>query len=192
MFVRSTDSSIPIGLLKPRNLPLEQAPLEEEVVSLFLEFRHPLLRYMVSFGLPTHDAEEIVQEVFLALFQHLRRGKPRSNLRGWVFRVGHNLALKQRKRNRRSMLQSSEYAVENRQDPSPGPDERLLSAQRQAQLLAVFEKLPELDRCCLNLRAEGLRYREIASVLGISLGGVALSLSRSLNRLARTDTRSSK
>jgi RNA polymerase sigma-70 factor (ECF subfamily) len=34
------------------------------------------------------------------------------------------------------------------------------------------------------LRAEGLKYREIAQVLGISLGGVSLSLSRSLARLA--------
>jgi len=45
--------------------------------------------------------------------------------------------------------------------------------------------LPEEDRRCLVLRAEGLRYREIASVLEISLGSVALSLERSLTRLAR-------
>jgi RNA polymerase sigma-70 factor (ECF subfamily) len=39
----------------------------------------------------------------------------------------------------------------------------------------------------LHLRAEGLRYREIAGVLGISLGAVSLSLQRSFARLIRAD-----
>jgi RNA polymerase sigma-70 factor (ECF subfamily) len=49
----------------------------------------------------------------------------------------------------------------------------------------VVSVLPEQDRRCLILRAEGLRYREIAEVLHISLGAVALSLERCLTRLAR-------
>jgi RNA polymerase sigma-70 factor (ECF subfamily) len=39
------------------------------------------------------------------------------------------------------------------------------------------------------LRAEGLRYREIAEVVGMSLGAVSMSLERSLGRLARADRR---
>ena len=77
------------------------APLEYEVVDFFTQFRGPLLRYVSALGLPLHDGEEIVQEVFLALFQHLRERKPKTNLKGWVFRVAHNLALKQRTRNGR-------------------------------------------------------------------------------------------
>jgi RNA polymerase sigma-70 factor (ECF subfamily) len=45
--------------------------------------------------------------------------------------------------------------------------------------------LEERDRQWLFLRAEGLRYREIAKVLDISLGAVALYLERSLARLTR-------
>jgi RNA polymerase sigma-70 factor (ECF subfamily) len=51
--------------------------------------------------------------------------------------------------------------------------------------MAVVEALPDLDRRCLVLRAEGLRYREIAGVLDISLGAVSLSLGRSMARIAR-------
>ena len=53
------------------------------------------------------------------------------------------------------------------------------------RLLAVVKALPEQDRRCLALRAEGLRYRQIAEVLGMSLGGVANSLERSLERITR-------
>jgi len=51
----------------------------------------------------------------------------------------------------------------------------------------VVNALPEQDQSCLCMRAEGLRYREIAEALGISLGSVAASLARSLERLGRAD-----
>lgn len=161
---------------------LTTAGLEDEVVGLFEQFRDRLLRYLLTLGLDAHDGEEVVQEVFLALFQHLQRGKPRHNLRSWIFRVAHNLALKQRTRNRRR-VQHAEADI----DPGPNPEEQLLSKDRQRRLRAVLEALPEKDRWCLNLRAEGLRYREIAGVLGISLGAVSLLIGRSLARLGRVD-----
>jgi len=158
--------------------------LEEEVVALFDEFREPLLRYLSSVGLALADGEEVVQEVFLSLFQHLDRGKPRDNLRGWLFRVAHNLALKRRYRTRRDFetrAGGEDLAI----DPGPSPEDQMENSQTQQRLLAVVQALPLQDRKCLSLRAEGLRYREIAEILGLSLGTVSLSLARSLARIAR-------
>lgn len=163
------------------------SPLAEEVTSLFDQWRDPLLGYVVTLGLPIQEGEEVIQEVFLALFQHLRRGKSRENLRGWIFRVGHNLALKRRASGRHLHEQVEQGAFDDVQDLTPNPEEAFAMKQRRGRLRAVVNALPEQDRCCLNLRAEGLRYREIAQVLGISLGGVAFSLGRSLARLRRAD-----
>jgi RNA polymerase sigma-70 factor (ECF subfamily) len=163
-------------------------PLEHEIVHLFTQLRNPLLRYVSGLGLPPADGEEVVQEVFLALFQHLRLGKPRTNLKGWVFRVGHNLALKQRMRNgRRERLYGVELDPSEPPAPDLNPEEHFAGIQHREKLLAVIETLPELDRCCLYLRAEGLRYRQIAEVLDISLGGVAELLGRTLARLHRVE-----
>ncbi len=63
----------------------------------------------------------------------------------------------------------------------------MADAERQSHLQAVVKALPEQDRCCLALRAEGMPYREIAGVLGISLGSVAASLERSIAKLKRAD-----
>ena len=63
----------------------------------------------------------------------------------------------------------------------------LMPQRRWLGLLAVVQALPEQDRRCLYLRAEGLRYRDITEVLGMSLGAVAQSLARSLERLHRAD-----
>jgi RNA polymerase sigma-70 factor (ECF subfamily) len=176
-----------------RRTPFCASSLEEEVVSLFDQMQDRLLRYLFSIGLPTPDGEEIVQEVFLALFQHLQRGKPRHNLCAWVFQVAHNLALKRRnitQRNRQTLLQYGGTSAENFfMDPAPSPEDELARTQRQTRLHAVLRALPEQDRHCLALRAEGLTYREIARVLDISLGSVSLSLGRSLERFARADER---
>lgn len=165
--------------------------LEEEVVGHFDNLREPLLRYLLSFGLALPDGEEVVQEVFLTLFQHLRRGGSRTNLRGWIFRVGHNLGLRRRYRVLRGAVEQppEKSAGDCLADPAPDPEEEFLSRETHRRMQAVLWALPELDRRCLTLRAEGLRYREIAGILDMSLGGVSLSLARSLARIARAAER---
>jgi RNA polymerase sigma-70 factor, ECF subfamily len=182
---------VPFGCAASSASAAKPSEIECEVLNLFEQFRNPLLRYVLSFGASVHDAEEITQEVFLALFRHLQLRRSRKNLRGWIFRVAHNLALKQRQANQRSRdTTASDWTIAERQpDPSLDPEEQLSSTQRRRRLLAVVHALPEEDQCCLRLRAEGLRYREIAALLRISLGAVSISLTRSLARLTRADGR---
>jgi RNA polymerase sigma-70 factor (ECF subfamily) len=163
--------------------------IEEEVVELFDLYRNRIFRYTLSFGLSAHDGEDILQEVFLSLFRHLQLDRSRSSLRGWIFRVAHNLALKRRMNNQRPgmPIEFDDALMETCRDPEPNPEQHLAFSQRQARLLAVVRALPEDERHCLRLRAEGLKYREIAEVLGISLGSVSNALARSLARLQRAD-----
>ncbi|WP_180538928.1 RNA polymerase sigma factor [Nevskia soli] len=170
--------------------PCRDGKLQQEVLDLFEQSRAGLLHYLRCIGVQDYDAEEVVQEVFLALFHHLRRGRDQHNLRGWVFRVAHNIGLKQLYRARRNESPEDESFLHRQVHPDPNPEQQLSAQQRQQTLLAAFRALPELDRRCLHLRSEGLRYREIAEVVGISLGSVAQSLARSLERLRRADRKS--
>lgn len=167
-------------LIQPADAGAPTVTVEEEVTDLFEQLRDPLLRYLLSAGLSAADGEEVTQEVFLALFRHLKEGKPRDNLRGWVFRVGHNLAMKVRRRKG-----TGTTPVEGGVDGGPDPEQQAQRTQLQRRLWAVICALPKQDRACLELRAERLRYREIAEILGMSLGAVALSLERSLGKLSR-------
>lgn len=174
------DIAVPLAGVSHADGP---TPLEAEVTHLFDELRLPLMRYLSSFGLAAQDSEEVVQEAFLALFVHLRDGKPRTNLQAWLFRVAHNLGLKRCLSNRRQPV--SEEAAPA--DSAMNPEQLAVSSQRHQRLLSVVRALAEQDRRCLYLRAEGLRYREIVDVLGMSLGAVAQSLERSLEKLSRLD-----
>lgn len=188
-----TDSALGLPSVAAPSRPLAvKAGLEEEIVGMFDQFRCSLLRYLMALGLNSHDGDEVVQEVFLALFQHLSQGKSRHNLRGWVFRVAHNLGLKVRNRARQECEYVREIARAGcglQPDAGLNPEEQFLRGEREERLRAVVRALPEQDQWCLYLRAEGLRYREIAATLEISLGAVSLSLGRSLARLARVDGR---
>ena len=185
----SNSIELPLPVRSAAALSSPRSDLESEVISLFDQLRNPLLRYVLSIGIRVQEAEEIVQDVFLSLYRHLRIGRSRSNLRGWVFRVAHNLALKQRESSRRQLgsAAGSGDLAERRRDPAPDPEEQMVRSERRKRLLAVLRALPEQDQACLYLRAEGLRYREIATVLDMSLGSISISLTRSLARLHRAD-----
>lgn len=166
------------------------ASTQEDVLRLFDECAPGLRRYVGAFGLTAEVTEDIVQEVFLQLFRHLRRGRSRANLRGWIFRVGHNLALKHRERAARRHRWERTWDVElvdRAIDPAANPEQQFAEDRRVRRLRAVVLALPERDRQCLFLRAEGLRYRDIARTLDLSLGGVAKSLARSMTRLTNAD-----
>ncbi|HLH03803.1 MAG TPA: sigma-70 family RNA polymerase sigma factor [Bryobacteraceae bacterium] len=164
-----------------------RSSVEQQVVALFDELRACLLRYLLSFSLSVLDSEDLLQETFLALFDHLRRDKPQHNLRAWLFRVAHNLALRHQRSQRNAKVVSDVSLLTERAlvCPRPNPEDQYHAAQVSERVLGVVAALPEQTRCCLHLRAEGLRYREIAEVLDISLGSVAARLEEALGRIAR-------
>ena len=189
MAAGTSDSLAGFPFAESRAVPARGNRLEEEVVALFEQLRSPVLRYLLSFRIPVPDAEEVVQDVFLSLYQHLLKDKSRENLQGWIFKVAHNSALKYRLRERQHSTRFVyiDGISEMAPDSNAGPEENAAANQRQQRLLAVVRAMPEQDQCCLWLRAEGLRYREIAEVLGISLGSVASSMQKSLARLTRAE-----
>lgn len=171
--------------------------LQADVLLLFDELRDRLLRYAMSLGLSVHDGEDVLQEVFLALFRHLQADKSRENLPGWAYRTTHNLSLRRRAALHTELRRTGPDAHDDRADSAllrcadamPTPEAQVMFSERQQRLRAVVRALPESDRACLQLRADGCRYREIASIVGISLGSVAASLARTFDKLQRMDAR---
>lgn len=165
--------------------------VEATVLALFDAYQRPLQRYAMSMGVPLEEAEDVVQEAFVALFRHLQLGRPRQHLAGWLFQVTHNLVLKHRRAHRRRSWwrQSQAMLANDLVDPAVDPETRLAEAQQRVRWQRVLQALPDRDRRCVLLRAEGLTYRTIAIALNVSLGTVAQSMARALDRLARTGDR---
>jgi RNA polymerase sigma-70 factor (ECF subfamily) len=161
--------------------------VHDRVLALFDECAPGLRRYVGSFDLSPTVTEDIVQDVFLALFRHLTLGRPSTNLKGWVFQVAHNLALKHRQRAmKRGLIERawSIAAADRLADDAMNPEERFAETERQQRLTRILRSMPERDQRCIYLRAEGLCYRDVAKILGVSLGAVAKSVARAVARLA--------
>src|ERR1039457_5133098 len=77
---------------------LDDTPLtcEDTVSRLFEEARDDVYRYLLLLGVPSPQAQEATQEVFLRLYVVLRRGERVDNLRAWIYRVAHNHGLNER------------------------------------------------------------------------------------------------
>ena len=162
--------------------------LEEVVVRLFDEHRERVYRYLLNLAICPEEAEEITQETFLRLYQHLSKKGREDNLRGWIFRVAHNLAITGRQQRRRLVFPSpSEWEDfdESSMAAAQNPEEMLLLKEKMTRVHLTMNSLSMQQRECLSLRVEGLRYREISVILGVTVSTVAESLRRALVKLTR-------
>lgn len=184
----SCSSSVDLALLGARaDASPVAADAEATVLRLFDEHASRLRRYVCRCGLTPDAADDVVQDAFVALFRHLQNGGNADNLPGWLVQVCFRLALKARHRTARrsAQEQSLEDAALEVADAELSVESRLLTQQKARWVAAVVKALPERDRQCLTMRAEGVTYRTIAAELGMSLGAVAKAIARAAARLSR-------
>jgi len=158
-----------------------------EALRWFDELRDPLRRYLMCAGACPADADEAVQETFLRLYQHVEKGGRLSNVRAWVFQVARNYVRDEHKSAHRQRTVPLEDAMADAggfADPGAGPEHFALRQERTRRLRGALERLPRQQRECILLRSSGLRYREIAEVLGITTNSVGALVQRAVARLS--------
>jgi RNA polymerase sigma-70 factor (ECF subfamily) len=161
--------------------------IEERITQLYVDLHEPVYRYLLCLSVSPAEADEIVQETFLRLYRHVHGGGREDNLRGWVFRVAHNLSINEFKSRKRFVSNAPEDLAELNAvaDPRRGPEELLLRKEKMARIHAGISALSEQQKQCLYLRAEGFRYREIAGILEVTISTVVESLRRAIKKLAK-------
>jgi RNA polymerase sigma-70 factor (ECF subfamily) len=162
--------------------------LEERVTELFTMLHRPVLRYVLAILGDRGNAEDVTQDVFLRLYVSLRRGEEIVHIRAWVFQVAYRLTMDVIRTNRKVEFVQGDEAMlvfDNTPDAGINPEESLLESELSDELLTVFHHLSPQERNCLNLRAEGLSYGEIASVLGIRSSTVGNFLTRGICKIRK-------
>jgi len=154
-----------------------------EATILYHELRKPLLRYLAGLGLSADDAQDVVQDAFLQLHKHLTERGAQENIRGWLFRVVHNDARNRQSSYDRRFGRSLEPDFDS---VSIGltPEQTVLEKEKLRRLGNAMLSLTPCERECLLLRASGLRYREIADVLDLSISTVGDMVDRAIRKLA--------
>jgi RNA polymerase sigma-70 factor (ECF subfamily) len=161
---------------------------EKDILPLYDEYRPRLYRYMRSMQLGPEQAEEIVQETFMRLTMQFRKGGELENVRGWIVRVAHNLAVNLLKKESGRIVDADSRLSEMRNlvDPSSGPEETYSRQERLKLMHIVLSSLKPQHRQCFQMRAQGLTYKEIGLAMGISGQRAALLVKQVGVRLAAT------
>src|ERR1700680_4503838 len=118
--------------------------LEEYITQLFDELRQPIRRYLLCLDVGPMEAEEIIQDTFLRLFRHLHSGGREDNLRGWLFRVAHNIGINELKRRKYLVPSNSRQGADLTTlsiDPAPNPEEILLREEKIVRTHAAISVL---------------------------------------------------
>jgi RNA polymerase sigma-70 factor, ECF subfamily len=171
-------------------LPLqgsESCGWQERTLELYAQYNPSLYRYLRSLGVTLDEAEDLIQEIFLRLASHLRENNNNSNLRSWLFQVAHNLSMDvhRARRQDQSISDLDDETQDDIPDPNSNPESRYLKKEQSRRLRVAMSELTPQQRNSILLRAEGLRYWEIASVLGVSEQRAVVLVKRGLLRLAK-------
>jgi RNA polymerase sigma-70 factor (ECF subfamily) len=138
--------------------------------------------YAVAFAISGDRsvAADVSQEVFMKLLTRLAQFDGRASFSTWLYRMVVNTAIDHRRKNRRDVPLTDTFEGVTR------VDDEYARRQRRDRVDRAVQTLPPVLRSPLVLRhVEGLSYRDIAEVLGVSVGTVASRLSRAHARLAR-------
>jgi RNA polymerase sigma-70 factor (ECF subfamily) len=154
--------------------------VHERVEQIYATERKSIYSYLLLLGVPPERAQELAQDSFLKLYLRMTQGERIENPRAWLYRVAHNLALKWHEREPVFDVLDPAFGA---REPAPDPECALLDMERQTALTAAIRELSPQQKHCLHLRLQGLRYREIAEVVGIGNSAVGEFLRRAVARL---------
>ena len=131
----------------------------------------------------SEKAQDVHQEVFLAIWKRWHKYNGRTNWNAYLYRAAVRKAIEFAKRSRaeQSMQQQSKYGTSAGQ-----PDDSLRTVELQQMLARYLAKLPKRQADVFVLsRIEGLKHDQIAEILGCSQKTVRVHLHRAVKQLAR-------
>ena len=138
-----------------------------------------------------HDAEELVQEVFIRMVRMIGQYEHDGRFEAWLFRIATNLARDRIRRiNRRPVTESLDEAgrdghggarsgERNGHASNDRPERRLELAEDVDHLQLALTRLPQAEREVIMLRHYGeMSFPEIAEMMGIATGTTKAQLHR--------------
>ena len=169
-----------LGLDVIRRAQENDIPAFEEI---YRHYAGMVYRVALRMVCRVEDAEEVTQEVFVAVHRHLKTFAGNAQLKTWIYRIAVNCSLNALKKRKRNPEVSWDEGFDP-EDPRQGVREAVEKEEGEAKISSLLEGLNADQKMCLVLRAqEGLSYDEIARALNININTVRSRLKRAREAL---------
>lgn len=149
---------------------------KDAFIHIYNEMKKPVFTVVCRIVGELLTAEDITQEVFLRLFTSPPDSSVK-NPRAWIFRVARNLAVDALRKKQSLSIDDMDLAAQSEIDEIPA----------RLDVEAAIKKLPDTERQILVLHLNGgLKFAEIASVMGLSLSAAYRRYRKALKTLRVT------
>jgi len=147
------------------------------------EFHTPLQQFIRRRVSDEATAEDVLQDVFLKIHQHLEALKDVRKLEGWIYQITRNAIIDAYRGSRPTTTLEAAEVLDLPDLPEELPDDDVVSELLPC-VRAMVRNLPELDRQALVLTEyQGLTQRELAERLGLSFSGAKSRVQRAREKL---------
>ena len=147
---------------------------------LYERFERPLFGFLRAQLGDAAEAEDVVHEAFLAVLRAGGAGSELRSFRSWLFQVARNLCLNRVRARRRADRALASVAREAELTPAA---EAAPEGRDPAAVLAAVARLPPALAEVYQLRARGLSYDELATILEVPVGTVKSRMHEMMKRL---------
>lgn len=157
---------------------------KEKFAELVDRFEAKLLRYIRRLtGLPTNQAEDILQESFIKIYKNLNNFDPKLKFSSWAYRITHNESINHIKKNKRvEPLETDDDDTANLieiLESDADVQKEAIQKETALKVKAALYKLPKKYRDVLILYyLEDQDYAAISDILKKPSGTVATLLNR--------------
>ncbi|MEO7509849.1 MAG: sigma-70 family RNA polymerase sigma factor, partial [Pyrinomonadaceae bacterium] len=157
---------------------------EDGFAELVRRYQRPISGYVYRMVGDYDTSLDLTQEVFIKVYNSLKRFSPEYKFSTWIYKIAHNSAIDHLRRNstrERSLVLESdgstfEIPLESK---ALTPEQLSERRERRDEIEAVIQVLPPAQRELIILRhSNDLSYDEIADVTGLPLGTVKNRLFR--------------
>ena len=169
---------------------MQNQPTDLDIAQVYKEFHPKILRYLERLTGDKEETKDLVQEVFLKVDQSLSKFEGRSSLSTWIYKIATNVS---HDRFRSASFQkgkkqtlTDEFIEENKEDTNVWTGERAASADQQLEGKEmsgcinryIYDLNDDYQKVLVLSEYEGLKNKEIASILGITLDTVKIRIHR--------------
>lgn len=142
---------------------------------LLQDYQRPLYNHIRNIVLNHDDADDVLQNTFIKIFQNLKNFKGESKLFSWMYRIATNESLTFLKQKSKTSGISSE-ALQNKTIDNLEADVFFDGNDIQIKLQKAIALLPEKQQLVFKMKYfQELKYEEISEILGTTVGGLKAS-----------------
>ena len=152
---------------------------------LFTSFYPPLMHFVTGIIKSRMAAEEVVSDLFLKIWEKRKTLEEIQNLRVYCFVAARHLSINQLEKQKRQHTSDIDNYKNLLVNPTPDPEECMISAEMLKRIQEVVESLP--PRCKLSfklIKEFGFKYREAAEILQVSEKTIENQLSIALKKIS--------